>query len=127
MYLNRAKKAIEQQDQREFDEKRSKHAEREEAESFRVESSCSNSESRLDEFKPEELPDGSCFRPRIVSDGSDDGQAAVKSAEVCGFLFLYSRIKCSYRLLYRTFRSLNISDQLMLKYDRSWFTLECKS
>ncbi|XP_060595570.1 tensin-1-like isoform X2 [Ruditapes philippinarum] len=76
MYLGRAKKAIDQLDQKEFQEKEAKHAERE--------SSKSESIEMTEEFAPEELPDGACFRLKSVNVGTDDGATAARQAEYIG-------------------------------------------
>ncbi|XP_045161115.2 tensin-1-like isoform X2 [Mercenaria mercenaria] len=76
MYLGRAKKAIDQLDQKEFQEKEAKHAERE--------SSKSESIEMRDEFAPEELPDGACFRLKSVNVGTEDGATATRQAEYIG-------------------------------------------
>jgi hypothetical protein len=83
MYLGRAKKAIDQLDQKEFQEKEAKHAERE--------SSKSESIEMTEEFAPEELPDGACFRLKSVNVGTDDGATAARQAEV--LIVIYSPIK----------------------------------
>lgn len=80
MYLARAKKNIDQIDQKEFEEKQAKHAERLERENSRNEHE-SESKSCL-EFKPDELPDGACFRLKTVNFGNDDATTAIRKAEV---------------------------------------------
>ena len=78
MYLGKAKKNVEQRDEKEFEEKRSKLGEKSDRETAGL-TKLSKEESN---FKPEELPDGSCFRPKSVVAGSDDGQTAIREAEV---------------------------------------------
>lgn len=77
MYLGRAKKTIDQLDQQEFEEKQAKFEERE---TLRSES-CSKTE-RSQDFKPDELPDGACFRLKSVNMGTDDATTAIRKAEV---------------------------------------------
>lgn len=80
MYLGKAKKNVEQRDEKEFEEKRSKLGEKSDRETAGL-TKQSKEESN---FKPEELPDGSCFRPKSVVAGSDDGQTAIREAEYIG-------------------------------------------
>ena len=77
MYLGKARKQIEQKDQKEFEEKRSKQCEKPESDDCGL--------TKLSKIDPDDLPDGSCFRPKTVVEGSDDGQTAIRSAEVCIF------------------------------------------
>lgn len=74
MYLGKAKKAIDQLDQKEFDEKRARNAERE--------SGCVDAASQSLDFKLEELPDGACFRPKTVNISKEDQTTAIRHAEV---------------------------------------------
>lgn len=80
MYLGKAKKQIELQDEKEFEEKRSKLSEKSEKDS----SGLTKVSKEETDFKLEELPDGSCFRPKSVVEGSDDGQTAIRPAEYIG-------------------------------------------
>ena len=82
MYLGKARKHIEQKDEKEFEEKRSKVSEKQERDGFGL---TKQSKEEM-EFKPDELPDGSCFRPKSVVAGADDGQTAIRPAEVAVFI-----------------------------------------
>lgn len=78
MYLGKAKKHIEDKDEKEFEEKRTKLGEKQD----RDESGLAKLSRDDSGFKPDELPDGSCFRPKSVVAGAEDGQTAVRPAEV---------------------------------------------
>ncbi|KAH3817306.1 hypothetical protein DPMN_118839, partial [Dreissena polymorpha] len=75
MYLGRAKKTIDQCDQKEFEDKKRKHLEREKI--GKNEDITANGE----DFKPDELPDGACFRLKSVSMGPEDSTTAIRKAE----------------------------------------------
>ena len=85
MYLGRAKKAIDQQDEKEFQDKLEKHAERQERELSKNETTSKS--EMMEEFKPDELPDGACFRPKSIVAGTEDGETAIRSTEVISFIF----------------------------------------
>lgn len=74
MYLGRAKKAIDQLDQKEFEEKEAKHADRELTKN-------DSTQTKVD-LEPEELPDGACFRLKSVQVSTDDVSSAARQAEV---------------------------------------------
>ena len=78
MYLGKTKKQIEQKDEKEFAEKRSKNTEKMERDAAGLTKLLKDDS----DFRPDELPDGSCFRPKSVVVGTDDGETAIRPAEV---------------------------------------------
>lgn len=86
MYLGRAKKAIDQLDQKEFEEKEAKHADREFTKS-------DGTQTKVD-LEPEELPDGACFRLKSVHVGTDDVASAARQAEVNRFFSYQNVVLC---------------------------------
>ncbi|XP_052760662.1 uncharacterized protein LOC128203321 isoform X1 [Mya arenaria] len=78
MYLGRAKKTIDQLDQKEFEEKTAKHAERESRKSE------SDVGQLSEDFKVDELPDGACFRLKTVNMDTEDPTTAIRNAEYIG-------------------------------------------
>ncbi|KAL5014807.1 hypothetical protein ScPMuIL_009077 [Solemya velum] len=90
MYLMKAKKHVEKLDKKEIDEKRDRQNEREKTSDQQPNRSPSigskrSEDGKTDEFKPDELPDGACFRPRVVlGKDSDDSDTAIRPAEYVG-------------------------------------------
>lgn len=90
MYLMKAKKHVEKLDKKDFDEKRERQIEREKTSDQQSNRSPSkrNEDGKTDEFKPDELPDGACFRPRVVlGKDSEDSDTAIRAAEVRPHVF----------------------------------------
>ncbi|XP_064611165.1 tensin-1-like isoform X2 [Liolophura sinensis] len=98
MYLMKAKKDFERLDQRELQEKRDKYVEQRvyssSAETSRAADANLSPQLRgsdggfrhkqMSEFKPEDLPDGACYRPKSVTHGDKDAQTAVRVSEYTG-------------------------------------------
>lgn len=81
MFIARARKTLDHLDQDEFDEKQAKYEERIERERLNLKIT-SDLKSNNQQFKPDELPDGACFRLKSVSIGTDDATTAIRQAEV---------------------------------------------
>jgi hypothetical protein len=106
MYLSRAKKQLEEQDKKDFKEKRDRYAERLQREAEgrapspgpgsvatstpspkgspakRGDGQSSGRRRVSNELGPDDLPDGACFRPKSVQASVQDKDTAVRPAEV---------------------------------------------
>lgn len=102
MYLMRTKKKLEQEENRELEEKRGILLEREFAEVCRIPDSAAasnagksptkkNVQRSPKDLRLEDLPDGACYRPKSVLQSDGKGETAIKPVEV-GYII----IACGY-------------------------------
>lgn len=96
MYLMRTKKQYEQQDLKELQERRDRFAERSDEPNKSNDSGVTEKSpakiNKRNEFSLDELPDGSCFRPRSVSQDTQDEETAVRKAEVMFWFCVFKKV-----------------------------------
>lgn len=91
MYFVKTKKLFDQQECKELQTKKEKIAERQQKDGTSTAAVSSptkrgkNEKSDNNGFLEDELPDGACFRPKVVATevNNDNDVSAVRSAEVC--------------------------------------------
>lgn len=86
MYFVKTKKQFDQQEAKELQEKKDKLIEKQQKDvsspAAAVSPKKKSDKSDRNEFLDEELPDGACFRPRVVASEIKNDESAVRPAEV---------------------------------------------